>query len=128
MSKFSYDALKVLRMVCAACGQCGKYLVASMAIQLDGLERHGERAFGVDRCGSQVREELLAMSSASIDRYLRGARPAEPGFLEGPEVCGPARRQTPGALLRVATTEPLHVAGPSGVHRALVPLPAGLRS
>ncbi|MGI9157463.1 MAG: DDE-type integrase/transposase/recombinase [Marmoricola sp.] len=75
VSKFSYDALKVLQMVWAASGgQCGKYLVASMAIQLDGLERHGELAFGVDRYSSQVREELLAMSSASIDRYLRGAK------------------------------------------------------
>jgi hypothetical protein len=30
-------------------GQCGRYLAASMAIQLDGLERHGELVFGVDR-------------------------------------------------------------------------------
>ena len=27
-------------------GQCGKYLAASMAVQLDGLERHGELVFG----------------------------------------------------------------------------------
>ena len=54
----------------ASGGQCGKYLAASMAIQLDGLERHGELVFGRDRYSPAVREELLAMSAASIDRYL----------------------------------------------------------
>jgi hypothetical protein len=70
--KYSYDTLKVLQKVWAASGgQCGKYLAASMALQLDGLERHGELIFGRDRYSPQVREELLAMSAASIDRYLR---------------------------------------------------------
>jgi hypothetical protein len=37
--KYSYDAVKVLQRVWAASGgQCGKYLAASMRIQLDGLE------------------------------------------------------------------------------------------
>ncbi len=73
--KYSYDALKVLQRVWAASGgQCGLYLAASMRTQLDGLERHGELAFDVDRYSEQAREELLAMSSASIDRYLRGAK------------------------------------------------------
>jgi hypothetical protein len=41
MPKYSYDALKVLQKVWAASGgQCGRYLVASMGIQLDALERH----------------------------------------------------------------------------------------
>lgn len=40
---YSYDALLVLRQVWAASGgQCGKYLAASMRIQLDPLEAHGE--------------------------------------------------------------------------------------
>ena len=74
--KYSYDALKVLQRVWAASGgQCGKYLAASMALQLDGLERHGELAFGRDRYSPEVRAELLAMSAASIDRYLRPRRP-----------------------------------------------------
>ena len=48
--KYSYDALKVLQRVWAASGgQCGKYLGTSMALQLDGLERHGELEFGRDR-------------------------------------------------------------------------------
>jgi hypothetical protein len=73
--KFSYDARLVLQRVWAASGgQCGKYLAASMAIQLDGLERHGELAFGRDRYSEQVRGELLAMSAASIDRYLKPAK------------------------------------------------------
>ena len=73
--KFSYDAVKVLQRVWAASGgQCGKYLAVSMAIQLDGLERHGELVDGVDRYSRAVREELLSMSPASIDRYLKPAK------------------------------------------------------
>ncbi|UMB71661.1 hypothetical protein [Mycobacterium paraterrae] len=64
--KYSYDTRKVLQKVWAASGgQCGKYLAASMALQLDGLERHGELVFGRDRYSPTVREELLAMSAAS---------------------------------------------------------------
>jgi Integrase core domain len=73
--KYSYDALKVLQRVWAASGgQCGKYLGASMALQLDGLERHGELEFGCERYSRQVRAELLTMSAASIDRYLKTAK------------------------------------------------------
>ena len=73
--KYSYDALKVLQRVWAASGgQCGKYLAASMRLQLDGLERHGELVDGVDRYSQTVRAELLAMSAASIDRYLKPAK------------------------------------------------------
>ncbi len=74
-SKYSYDTLLVLQMVWAASGgQCGRYLAASMQTQLDLLERHGELTFGVGRYSPAVREELLAMSSASIDRYLAPAK------------------------------------------------------
>jgi hypothetical protein len=76
--KFSYDAVKVLQRVWAASGgQCGKYLAASMRTQLDGLERHGELTFGQDRYSPAVREELLAMSPASIDRYLKPAKASD---------------------------------------------------
>lgn len=76
--KYSYDTLKVLQKVWAASGgQCGKYLVASMQVQLDGLERHGELVDGTDRYSPAVREELLAMSAASIDRYLAGAKASD---------------------------------------------------
>ena len=73
--KYSYDALKVLQRVWAASGgQCGKYLAASMRLQLDGLQRHDELAFGRDRYSPAVREELLEMSAATIDRYLAPAK------------------------------------------------------
>lgn len=74
-AKYSYDALKVLQRVWAASGgQCGKYLAASMRLQLDGLQRHDELAFGRDRYSPAVREELLEMSAATIDRYLAPAK------------------------------------------------------
>jgi hypothetical protein len=74
-TKYSYDAIRVLQRVWAASGgQCGKYLAASMRTQLDGLERHGELVFGTDRYSPAVRTELLAMSAASIDRYLSPAK------------------------------------------------------
>lgn len=73
--KFSYDAVKVLQRVWAASGgQCGKYLAASMRLQFDGLERHGELVDGTDRYDACVRAELLTMSAATIDRYLAPAR------------------------------------------------------
>jgi len=122
-AKYSYDTLQVLQRVWAATGgQCGKYLAASMALQLDLLEAHGELA-GQERYGQQVRDQLLSMSPATIDRYLapvkakalRGkaaTKPspllrssiavrragdeveAEPGFFEGDTVahCGPTLR------------------------------------
>ena len=73
--KYSYDTVKVLQRVWAASGgQCGKYLVASMQLQVGLLEAHGELVEGTDRYSPVVRGELLAMSAASIDRYLKPAR------------------------------------------------------
>jgi hypothetical protein len=73
--KYSYDARKVLQKVWAASGgQCGKYLAASMRTQLDALERHDELVFGQGRYSEAVRAELLAMSAATIDRYLAPAK------------------------------------------------------
>lgn len=84
---YSYDALLVLRQVWAASGgQCGKYLAASMRIQLDLLEAHGELVRSADadpaqgdraRYDEDVRAELLTMSAATIDRYLKPSK-AEP--------------------------------------------------
>jgi len=76
--KYSYDAVRVLQRVWAASGgQCGKYLAASMRTQLDLLEAHGELACGVERYSPAVREELLSMSPASIDRYLKPAKASD---------------------------------------------------
>lgn len=83
---YSYDALLVLRQVWAASGgQCGKYLAASMSLQLTLLEAHGELVRGGDGqvadddgvCGrydDEVRAELLTMSAATIDRYLKPSK------------------------------------------------------
>jgi hypothetical protein len=95
--KFSPDAVKVLARVWAASGgQCGKYLAASMRIQLDGLERHGELACGQDRYSPAVRQELLGMSAATIDRYLRPVKAAD-------QISGMATTK-PSPLLRSSIT------------------------
>jgi hypothetical protein len=95
--KYSYDALKVLQKVWAASGgQCGRYLAASMVLQLDALERHGELVDGQDRYSPEVRAELLAMSSATIDRYLRGAKARD-------QIAGQSTTR-PSPLLRSAIT------------------------
>ena len=81
----------------AACGgQCGKYLAASMRTQLDALERHGELVHGEDRYSPAVREELLSMSAASIDRYLAPVKAKD-------QVKGVATTK-PSPLLRSAIT------------------------
>lgn len=77
--KYSYDARKVLQQVWAASGgQCGKYLAVAMATLLDGLERHGELVQGQGRYSGAVRAELLEMSPATIDRYLKSAKEKDP--------------------------------------------------
>jgi hypothetical protein len=96
-NKYSYDALKVLQQVWAASGgQCGKYLAESMPLLLDSLQAHGELVDGVDRYGPVVRQELLAMSAATIDRYLAGAR-------EGDKLRGITTTK-PSPLLRSSIT------------------------
>lgn len=93
--KFSYDATKVLQRVWAYSGyECGKYLAVAMPALLDALERHGELVNGQSRYGLQVRGELLAMSAATIDRYLVSARARDP--LHG------VAATRPGTLLRTS--------------------------
>lgn len=77
--KYSYDATKVLQRVWAISGgDCGKYLAVAMEPLLDALERHGELVPGKARYSAEVRAELLAMSPATIDRYLAPARARDP--------------------------------------------------
>jgi hypothetical protein len=54
--------------------QSGKYLAAVMPQLLDAAERHGALVPDRDGYSLEVRAELLAVSPASIDRYLRTAR------------------------------------------------------
>ncbi len=94
---YSYDARKVLRQVWAASGgQCGKYLAASMRTQLDALERHGELLPGQGRYSQPVRAELLAMSAATIDRYLAPAK--------AQDAIGGVSTTKPSPLLRSSIT------------------------
>lgn len=77
--KYSYDALKVLHRVWVFSGrECGKYLAAAMPMLLASLERHGELVEGKGRYSPQVREELLEMSAATIDRYLKPVKDTDP--------------------------------------------------
>ena len=95
--RYSYDARIVLQRVWAASGgQCGKYLAASMRTQLDALERHGELVPGQDRYSAEVRAELLAMSAATIDRYLAPAR--------AKDAIGGVTTTKPSPLLRSSIT------------------------
>lgn len=74
---YSYDALKVLIEVWTLAGEpCGKYLAAIMADTLAALEAHGELGKVADRLTDEVRAELVAMSPATIDRYLAPTRSA----------------------------------------------------
>ncbi len=77
--KYSYEALIVLQRVWAfSGGQCGKYLAVAMPALLDALEHHGELVTGKARYSPKVREELLQMSAATLDRYLAPARERDP--------------------------------------------------
>jgi transposase InsO family protein len=80
--KHSPAAIKLLQRVWAfAGGPSGKYLAAVMGLLLDGLERHGELAFGRAGYSPQVRGELVSMSAATIDRRLKPVKDA--GRLRG---------------------------------------------
>lgn len=95
--KYSYDALLVLRRIWAASGGlCGKYLAASMGEWIEAMEHHGHLVQGHDQYSPQVRVELLAMSAATIDRYLAPTRAKDP--LHGKSAT------KPGSLLRNSIT------------------------
>lgn len=95
--KYSFDAIKVLQRVWAASGgNCGQYLAPAMADWLDAMEAEGALVPGADRYSLAVRAELLAMSAATIDRYLAPARARDP--LRGKSTT------KPGHLLRNSIT------------------------
>jgi hypothetical protein len=95
--RYSYDALKVLQRVWAASGgQCGKHLRAAMPVLVANLEAHQHLVVGKNRYSEPVRVELLAMSAATIDRYLAPAKARDP--LRGKTTT------RPGAMLRQSIT------------------------
>lgn len=71
---YGYDTVKVLQQVWVVAGQlCGKYLDAGMRTALANMEAHiATGAFGKVRArySPLAREQLLAMSAATIDRLL----------------------------------------------------------
>lgn len=74
---YSYDALKVLIEVWTLIGEpCGKYLAVVMEDTVDRLVRFGELRTSGDRLTPEVRGELMAMSPATIDRYLAPTKAA----------------------------------------------------
>ena len=73
--KYSAQSRAVLERVWDWSGRLsGKYLAAVMAPLLESLERHGALVPGRDGYSESVREELLSVSPASIDRYLQSVR------------------------------------------------------
>lgn len=73
--KFSPRAQRTLELVWKSSGRpCGKYLEAAMSDCLDSLERHGHLREGHRGYSASVREELLDISAATIDRYLRAVK------------------------------------------------------
>jgi transposase InsO family protein len=76
--KYSYDALVVLQEVWRLAGQpSGKYLAAVMDDTLDRLIRFRELGKVGSRIAPSVLDELLAMSPATIDRYLKPHKDAQ---------------------------------------------------
>lgn len=73
--KYSAAARKLLEWLWATSGGlCGKYLTVALEGLLASLEHHGVLAFGKRGYRPEVKAELLAMSAATIDRYLSDAR------------------------------------------------------
>ena len=69
--KYSYDSRKVLQQVWAVSeGLSGPYLAASMPDWVGAMKAFGHLTPGQGRYSNEVEQELLAMSGATIDRYL----------------------------------------------------------
>src|SRR5664280_2347303 len=74
---YGYDTLKVLIEVWTLIGEpCGKYLAPIMAATLAQLEAFGELGKVAERLNAQVREQLVTMSPATIDRMLKPTKDA----------------------------------------------------
>ncbi|MDR2373831.1 MAG: transposase family protein [Bifidobacteriaceae bacterium] len=99
--KYSYDALKVLQEVWVLSGEpCGKYLAAVMGDLLERLVRFNELGRVADRVSEAVLGELLAMSGATIDRYLRSFKAAR--YPEAKSTTSPSRILRSSIPLRTA--------------------------
>ena len=65
---------KLLWLWRVMCMPCGKYLVAARALWVATLEEHGELVLNHSGWTESVRAEVLAMSAATVDRYLKEER------------------------------------------------------
>ena len=74
---YGYDTLKALIEVWTLIGEpCGKYLAPIMTATLAQLEAFGELGKVADRLSPAVREQLVTMSPATIDRMLKPTKAA----------------------------------------------------
>ena len=74
-SKYSEAAKeKLIWLWRIMCMPCGKYLVEDRIQWIQSLEAHGELVLGQDGWTEEVRKELLSMSAATVDRYLKTER------------------------------------------------------
>ena len=74
-TKYSRNAHKQLIRVWPMMGMAsGKYMAALMPDWLDQLEAHHELVLGAAGYDQTVRDQLVAMSAATIDRYLQAER------------------------------------------------------
>ena len=90
-TKYSHAAKeKLLWLWRVMCMPCGKYPVADRALWIEALEAHGELVLDQDGWTASVREQILQMSAATVDRYLQAQRhklrlkgicPTKPGAL-----------------------------------------------
>lgn len=96
-TKYSQNAKKQLVRVWRLLGMpSGKYLKPVLKDWLDALEAHDELAFGRSGYNQTVRAQLLDMSAATIDRYLKAER--DRSRLKG------ISTTKPGTLLRNSVT------------------------
>lgn len=96
-TKYSQNAKKQLIRVWRMMGMpSGKYMKAVLADWLEALEAHQELVVGRNGYNPTVRTQLLAMSAATIDRYLKTER--DRLALKG------ISTTKPGALLRNSIT------------------------
>ena len=74
-TKYSAEAKKLLVRLWRLEGMpCGKYMAANLNEWITALESHGELIEGSDHYNQTTRREVLAMSGATIDRYLHEYR------------------------------------------------------
>ena len=74
-AKYSETAKRMLKKIWRMMGApCGKYLAAARTQWIASLEAHGELVLGSNEWTEEVRKEILTMSAATVDRYLKAER------------------------------------------------------